>query len=578
MSRIGQDGEPRFRPWPHIAKNLVAGERVERFLDPTIVAEHSRNADHFPDLLRMPDRHLQGNATAHAVPQQVRSWDFQVVEQGSDVIGEVFMTEVAIDIDGAAMALQLDGDHLPALGQLWEQVGPVVGDGHERTVQQADYRPRVAVIDAETLESRSLAPNGGPALVVGYNHYSIQWFPIGRRLVGSYSLGFAVVDPDRLSWTRVDLPEGFTMRPHVITDHEWVFPSHRFDAQRGTFKPSPPVLQRLGGQWLPFGRSVVAIDPISRMGAEVSLLSGKETPLSFDGFPVLAGHVLVWKLAAKQLLVVGQTPPPAQVKASVYDLEARRWLPIADEQLTFLRPDRLTSFTVEGAPGVWIDQPEGPQRPKVLYQLDPKTLTFASHPLPTGLSVAAAPNGVFVFDATSLRQVQPDAHSPTVGGESGVGAIEALEELALPLLGNAHPLVPHRHHRHGTPRRERDPHGASFGGELDGVVEQVGQHLIHPVPVRVHQRGAVLLEHQPVLGGDAPHALQHLVHQLAQLEALALQGEPPELESGDLEQLLHELGEPIALPVEDLEGLALSGLVPSRRPAIQELGIPLDAA
>ncbi|WP_309887715.1 hypothetical protein [Archangium sp.] len=269
------------------------------------------------------------------------------------------------------------------------------------------YRPRVAVIDVETLEAKPLAPNGGPALVVGYNHYSIQWFPIGRRLVGSYSLGFAVVDPERLSWTRVDLPEGFTMRPNVITDHEWVFPSHRFDAERGTFKPSPSALQRLGGHWLPFGRSVVAIDPISRTGAEVSLLSGKETPLSFDGFPALAGHVLVWKLAAKQLLVVGQTPPPAQVKASVYDLDARRWLPIADEQLTFLEPDRLTSFTVEGAPGVWMDQPEGPQRPKVLYQLDPKTLTFASHPLPTGISVAAAPNGVFVFDATSLRLFVP---------------------------------------------------------------------------------------------------------------------------------------------------------------------------
>lgn len=270
-----------------------------------------------------------------------------------------------------------------------------------------DYRPRVAVVDAQTLESRPLKPNGGPALVVGYNHYSIQWFPIGRRLVGSYPLGFAVVDPDRLSWTRVELPEGITMQPNVITDDEWVFPSHRFDAQRGTFKPSPPALQRLGGHWLAFGRSVVAIDPISRTGAEVSLLSGKETPLSFDGFPALAGHVLVWKLSAKQLLVVGQTPPPARVKASVYDLEARRWLPIPDEQLTFLEPDRLTSFTVEGAPGTWIDQPEGPQRPKVLYQLDPKTLTFARHSLPTGISVEAAPNGVFVFDATSLRLFFP---------------------------------------------------------------------------------------------------------------------------------------------------------------------------
>ncbi len=147
------------------------------------------------------------------------------------------------------------------------------------------------------------------------------------------------------------------MLPNVITDDEWVFPSHRFDARRGTFKPSPPALQRLGGHWLAFGSSVVAIDPISRTGAEVSLLSGKETPLSFDGFPALAGHVLVWKLSAKQLLVVGQTPPPAQVKASVYDLEARRWLP-------------------------------------------------------TGISVEAVPNGVFVFDATSLRLFLPGGLNP----------------------------------------------------------------------------------------------------------------------------------------------------------------------
>ena len=71
--------------------------------------------------------------------------------------------------------------------------------------------------------------------------------------------------------------------------------------------------------------------------------------------------------------------------------------------------------------------------------------------------------------------------------------------------------------------------------------------------------------------GHAPHPLEHLAHQLPQLEALAPQLQPAELQPRDLEQFLHQLAEAVALAVEDLEGLALPRLVPSRRPALQEL-------
>ena len=46
-----------------------------------------------------------------AVAQHVRLFDFQVVEQGGYVVGEILITEIAIDVGGSTVALHLDGDN-----------------------------------------------------------------------------------------------------------------------------------------------------------------------------------------------------------------------------------------------------------------------------------------------------------------------------------------------------------------------------------------------------------------------------------------------------------------------------------
>ncbi|MDQ3264378.1 MAG: hypothetical protein M3Y59_12060 [Myxococcota bacterium] len=271
-----------------------------------------------------------------------------------------------------------------------------------------DYRPQVQVLDTETLQWNSLDPQGGPPMVVGYSNYSISWFAVGDRLVGTYPLGFAVVDPNRRTWAHATVPPEFRYGGPVVSDYELIFPSHRFDAQRVAFKPSPPALRRLGPHWVPFGRTLIAFDPVSRSGASVSLLTGEERPLSFEGLPALTGHIVVARLDGRRILVIGQSSSSTTtVAGAVYEVDQRRWRAIPESELTFLASGRLHNYRVPDAPGVWLYEPTGPQGPKVLYQLDPETLKFGVHPLPTGISAVGGPNGLYVFDESTLKLFAP---------------------------------------------------------------------------------------------------------------------------------------------------------------------------
>ncbi len=64
----------------------------------------------------MADRTLHRDAAAHAVTDEVRAGDLEVIEQRGHIVGEVFKTEIAINVSRAPVALHLDGDHLPRFG------------------------------------------------------------------------------------------------------------------------------------------------------------------------------------------------------------------------------------------------------------------------------------------------------------------------------------------------------------------------------------------------------------------------------------------------------------------------------
>ena len=99
-------------------------ERVECFLHQAVVAEHGRNADDLSHFFRMADRTLHRDAAAHAVTDEVRAWDLEIIEHRSHIVGEVFIAEIAIDVGRAPVALHFDGNHFSRFGKFADPVPP----------------------------------------------------------------------------------------------------------------------------------------------------------------------------------------------------------------------------------------------------------------------------------------------------------------------------------------------------------------------------------------------------------------------------------------------------------------------
>jgi hypothetical protein len=53
----------------------------------------------------MADGDLHRDAAAHAVTEQIGLLDFEVIEHRVTVVGEVFITEIAVDVGRASVAL-----------------------------------------------------------------------------------------------------------------------------------------------------------------------------------------------------------------------------------------------------------------------------------------------------------------------------------------------------------------------------------------------------------------------------------------------------------------------------------------
>jgi len=129
-------------------------ERVEPFLDHALTAEPGRNDDHLSHFVRMADRTLHCHGAAHAVTDEVRAWDFEVIEQRRHIVGEIFVGDVACDVRRAPMALHFDGNHFPRFGELADPPGP------RRSVQHRDGelvpKRRVAAARSHFFYSRRL--------------------------------------------------------------------------------------------------------------------------------------------------------------------------------------------------------------------------------------------------------------------------------------------------------------------------------------------------------------------------------------------------------------------------------------
>ena len=83
----------------------------------TVQIVGDRGEHEFAHHLRMPNDHMQGDASAHAVTKDIGTFDPKVPDRGGDIIRHLFEGHRAVNIRGVPMGLQLEGDDLAGLGQ-----------------------------------------------------------------------------------------------------------------------------------------------------------------------------------------------------------------------------------------------------------------------------------------------------------------------------------------------------------------------------------------------------------------------------------------------------------------------------
>ena len=126
-------------------------ERVDLGIH-SIILGGSRGDHQLAHYLRVPDGSLQCDAPAHRKAEDVGTFVSQVRNQGSYVVRHLLVGERPIDVSRVPMALQLDGDDLPGLGQVWQNLFHHA-DRHEAAGKQNERfpRPMDLIIHLETV-------------------------------------------------------------------------------------------------------------------------------------------------------------------------------------------------------------------------------------------------------------------------------------------------------------------------------------------------------------------------------------------------------------------------------------------
>ncbi len=113
-------------------------------------------------------------------------------------------------------------------------------------------------------------------------------------------------------------------------------------------------------------------------------------------------------------------------------------------------------------------------------------------------------------EAGSAPLRTPDADSTTVGGDylvrngeaqpcslpcatraGAIGAVETIEDVRKGIWRDAFARIGDRHLYLASLLHGTDHHRAARRGELDGIVDQVAEHLRQPVPVALQRREAL---------------------------------------------------------------------------------------
>ncbi|GBD28482.1 hypothetical protein HRbin31_00500 [bacterium HR31] len=183
--------------------------------------------------------------------------------------------------------------------------------------------------------------------------------------------------------------------------------------------------------------------------------------------------------------------------------------------------------------------------------------------------------------ALHLHQVlgdgQAQAGAPAGAGAGAVCAVEAFEHVRQVVRGDAPAGVRHRDPDLRALATDLHVDAPALGGELEGVVHQVGEHLLYTVRIRQHHaagfRGAGELH--PCTFRPGLLTAHQGAAQLPEVHRLEAEGDPFRLQPRELQQVVHQLGESVGLGLDDLQEAPAVLLVAkgSRQEGLRE---PLD--
>ena len=125
-----------------------------------------------------------------------------------------------------------------------------------------------------------------------------------------------------------------------------------------------------------------------------------------------------------------------------------------------------------------------------------------------------------------LAEREPEARPPDLAGVRGIGPEELAEDLRLLFGRDAQTRIADLDAREALELCCRDRHDAPAGGVLDGVREEVGDHLPDAIAVSDHcERLLRRVEHEGVTRGLRREELDLVPHEVHERERLERQGE-----------------------------------------------------
>src|SRR5665648_964391 len=174
----------------------------------------------------------------------------------------------------------------------------------------------------------------------------------------------------------------------------------------------------------------------------------------------------------------------------------------------------------------------------------------------------AAATGVFKAHLAAeprddlLHDTESEAGAALLPCVRGVGLRKLLEDPGLEVVRNATASVPHGYTDGPLSPFDRDHHFSAPRREFDRVREEVGDDLDQPIGVGGHlenARGSVELDPHPVALGESTIGFDRLLHERPYLDSLQDEDDVAGLDLLDVEDVVDEPDEPLAVGVGDGE-------------------------